>query len=100
MFKEFEYDSEFYVPEEHIFKNGGDCLDKFPDAGPACGVVSSGTYFEARMTYRSILAGLMHLRAMAQKMVEAYPCAVNGICHCPTCVTNHALAVTSGWKVG
>lgn len=41
------YGAEYWVPENYLFKSGSDCLDAFPDAGPACGIVSTTRYAEA-----------------------------------------------------
>lgn len=38
------YGAEYWVPENHMFKSGSDCLEAFPDAGPACGIVSTTSY--------------------------------------------------------
>lgn len=38
------YGAEHWAPEDHMFKSGSDCLEAFPEAGPACGVVSTTTY--------------------------------------------------------
>ena len=34
----------YWVPEDCMFKSGGDCLDKFPDLGAAALVVSHVAY--------------------------------------------------------
>jgi hypothetical protein len=38
------YGAEFWVPEKHMFKHAPDCLEAFPDAGAACGIVSTAAY--------------------------------------------------------
>ncbi len=42
--REWLYGAEYWVPEEHMFKTGNECLEAFPDSGPACGVVSTTAY--------------------------------------------------------
>lgn len=44
--KEWLYGAEFWVPENHMFKSAPECLEAFPDAGPACGFVSTKAYDE------------------------------------------------------
>jgi len=42
--REWLYNAEFWVPENYMYKSGSDCLEVHPDAGPACGVVSTTAY--------------------------------------------------------
>ena len=35
------YGAEYWVPENHMFKTGIECLEAFPNAGPACGIIST-----------------------------------------------------------
>lgn len=44
------------------------------------------------------LAAIGHLRMALKEMVEAHPCPFAGACHCPTCVAQHALSATGGFK--
>ncbi len=38
------YDAEYWVPENHMFKTGHECLEAVPEGGAACGVVSTTTH--------------------------------------------------------
>jgi hypothetical protein len=52
--REWLYGAEFWVPEDHMFKSGSECLETCPSNGPACGVVST-TAFEAMRRERDAL---------------------------------------------
>lgn len=43
---EWDFGAEYWVPEDLMFKTAPECLEAFPEAGPACGVVSTSAYQE------------------------------------------------------
>ena len=42
------YGAEYWVPEDHCFRTGSECLEAFPEAGPAVGVVGTDKHERAR----------------------------------------------------
>lgn len=73
--REWLYGAEFWVPENHMFKCGSECLEAFPNAGPACGIVSTSAYqkleqelAESKEMHRS--ASTYHMESM-KELAEA-----------------------------
>ncbi len=52
----------FWVPENCLFESGGDCLDKFPDEGPACLVASHTKYDQLKEQNMKFLRDIAALR--------------------------------------
>jgi hypothetical protein len=51
----------YWVPEKCMFENGGDCLDKYPDLGPAAMVASHVAYDELKADALKLVGALNYI---------------------------------------
>lgn len=69
--KEHLNDPKYYwVPEDAMFKNAGDCLDRFPDMGPACLVANHVTYDELKRSHARSLKEIGELKRQISRYQE------------------------------
>lgn len=61
----------FWVPENCMFADAGECLDKFPDAGPGCLVVGNHVAYDALKAELADLKALMaHKDGTIEKLMN------------------------------
>lgn len=60
-----------WIPEDHVFDTAPDCLEAFPDAGPACLFPTSAAYYALQSELAAVKEMLDQLQASREALRAA-----------------------------